>query len=91
VNSGIGNPNPSLVTVVRRLPCQQEILIRVNLNLAFRDPRENILIQPGDIIVLQEKPGEALARYITQTLRITTTFDVIRSASINSIGVSNNP
>ena len=91
VNVGIGNPNPSLVTVVRRLPCQQEVRIRVDLNQAFRDPRENILIQPGDIIVLQEKPGEALARYLTQTLRITTTFDVIRSASINSIGVSSNP
>src|SRR5438067_1313220 len=91
VNTGIGNPSPSLVTVIRRLGCDQEIRIRVNLNEAFRDPRENILIQPGDIIVLQEKPGEALVRYITQTLRITTTFDVIRSASINSIGTSTNP
>lgn len=91
VNTGIGNPSPSLVTVVRKLPCQQEIRIRVNLNEAFRDARENILIQPGDIIVMQEKPGEALARYITQTLRITTTFDVIRSRNINSIGVSSNP
>src|SRR5207302_7291073 len=53
VTTGIGNPSPSLVTVIRRLGCDQEIRIRVNLNEAFRDPRENILIQPGDIIVLQ--------------------------------------
>src|SRR5512135_1673374 len=41
VNTGVGNPNASLVTVVRRLPNQQTILIRVNLNEAFRDVREN--------------------------------------------------
>jgi protein involved in polysaccharide export with SLBB domain len=91
VNVGIGNPNPSLVTIVRHLPNDQQIRIRVSLNEAFRDTRENILIQPGDIIVLQERPGEALARYLTQTFKLTTTIDVVRSPSFNSIGVSSNP
>ena len=91
VNAGIGNPNPSLVTIVRRLPCDQEIRIRVNLNEAFRDPRENILIQPGDIIVLQEKPGEAVARYFTKTLRLTTTDPLIRSRLFNTVATSSNP
>ncbi len=46
------------VTVVRRPPgAQGEIRIRVDLAEAFRDPRENILIHPGDIIVLHDRPA----------------------------------
>ncbi|MBY0514949.1 MAG: polysaccharide biosynthesis/export family protein [Gemmataceae bacterium] len=44
-----------VVTVVRRLPGPRELRIRVDLDEAFRDPRENILVQPGDILVLQKK------------------------------------
>ncbi len=91
VQAGIGNPNPSLVTVVRRLPNGQQIRIRVDLNQAYRDLRENILIQPGDLIVLQERPGEALARYLTQTFRLTTTWQIIASPRFNQLGSSSNP
>jgi protein involved in polysaccharide export with SLBB domain len=69
-NIGIGNPSPSLVTVLRRTCNGGQIPIRVDLNRAFRDPRERIRIQPGDIIVLQETPEEAVARFLTQTLRL---------------------
>lgn len=72
VNTGVGNPSPSLCTVVRQLPDGRSYPIRVDLNRAFRDSRERILIQPGDVIVLQERPGEALARYFSQTFRFTT-------------------
>jgi hypothetical protein len=91
VNTGIGNPNASLVTVVRRLPNHQQILIRVDLNEAFRDLRENIIVQPGDIIVMQERPGEALARYFTQTFRLNSTWEVIRGNRFLQIATSNNP
>ena len=91
VGSGVGNPSPSLCVVLRKVSPTQQVPIRVDLNRAFIDPRERILILPGDIIVLQERPGEAVGRYITQTLRIATNFDVIRSASLNSFGSSNNP
>ena len=91
VNSGIGNPNPSLVTVVRHLPNGQNISIRVDLNLAFRDQRENIVILPGDYLVMQETPGEAIARYLTQTFRLTTTIAAIRQSTINSTLVGNQP
>lgn len=91
VNTGIGNPNASLVTVVRRLPNDQQILIRVDLNEAFRDMRENIIVMPGDIIVLQERPGEALVRYFTQTFRLNTTFTTISGRRFNQTATSNNP
>jgi hypothetical protein len=63
VQVGVGNPNPSALTVIRRTPNGGQIPISVDLNRALRDPRERILVQPGDVLILQETAGEALARY----------------------------
>jgi hypothetical protein len=91
VNTGIGNPNASLVTVVRRLPNDQQIRIRVDLNEAFRDMRENIIVMPGDIIVLQERPGESITRYFTQTFRLNTTWLTFTGRRFFQTATSNNP
>ena len=88
---GLGNPSPSLVTVLRQLPDSRQIPIRVDLNKAFRDPRERIIIQPGDIIVLQESPGEAIARYLTQTFRFSTGLEVLRGGSLTQSVSGSNP
>lgn len=64
---GIGEPSPSLVVVLRRTPGGGQAPIRVDLNRALTDPRERLIVQPGDVVLLQEKPSEALARYFTQT------------------------
>jgi hypothetical protein len=40
------------VTVLRSIGCERQVPIRVDLDEALRDPRENILILPGDVIVL---------------------------------------
>ena len=42
--------------------------IRVDLDRALRDPRERILVQAGDVLILQEKPTDAVARYLSQTV-----------------------
>ncbi len=91
VNTGVGNPSPSLVTVLRQLPNHQQIPIRVDLNKAFRDPRERIIIQAGDILVLQETPGEAIARYLTQTFRFTTGLSILRGGSLTQGAIATNP
>jgi len=67
--SGLGFPSPSQLTVIRRLPNGQQIPIRVDLNRALNDPRERILVQPGDFLILQEKPTEALLRYLSFQFR----------------------
>jgi protein involved in polysaccharide export with SLBB domain len=67
ISPGIGNPSPSLLVVVRRTPHGGTVPIVVDLRQAMCDPRERILVQAGDVLLLQEKPGEALARYFTQT------------------------
>ena len=71
VAPGIGQPSPSLLTVIRRLPGGGQIPILVDLNRALRDPRERILVKPQDILILQESPEEALLRYFSQQFNIT--------------------
>jgi protein involved in polysaccharide export with SLBB domain len=67
VKPGIGNPSSTLLVVIRRLPCGGQVAIRVDLARAMRDPRERILVQAGDVLILQETPSEAFARWFTTT------------------------
>ena len=69
VQNGIGFPNPSLVSVIRRTPGGGQVAIRVDLNRALRDARERILIQPKDVIVLQQTPTEAVVQYFTAVFK----------------------
>lgn len=64
---GIGNPSSSALGVLRRTPDGRQVLIAVDLRKAMRDPQERLLVRAGDLLILQEQPGEALARYVTQT------------------------
>ncbi|MEM8943651.1 MAG: polysaccharide biosynthesis/export family protein [Planctomycetota bacterium] len=70
VGAGVGNPSPSLLTVLRKMPSGGQLAIRVDLNDALRDPRENILIQADDVLLLQETPNEAFTRYFTQVFQL---------------------
>lgn len=84
VSTGLGNPNPSLLTVLRKADNGRQIPIRVDLTEALRDPRENIIVKNGDILVLQETTGESFARYMTNV------FNFNGSASISRVnGVTN--
>ena len=78
---GIGNPNPSALTVVRKTPNGGQIPISVDLNRALRDPRERILVQPGDVLILQETTGEALARYFTNVFTLGINSTIINRGS----------
>jgi hypothetical protein len=66
---GIGFPSASLVSIIRRTPNGGQMAIRVDLNRALRDPRERILIQPKDVVLLQETSEEAFARYFTAVFK----------------------
>lgn len=91
VGSGVGGPSPSLCIVLRQTPDRRQIPIRVDLNRAFIDPREKVLIQPGDIIVVQERPAEAIVRYLTQSIKFTTVVEALKAGSFTSTAVGNNP
>jgi protein involved in polysaccharide export with SLBB domain len=68
--TGIGSPNPSRVTVLRRTKHDGLIPIIVDLNLAYKDTRENILIRGGDVIILQETVGESFTRWLIGATRL---------------------
>jgi protein involved in polysaccharide export with SLBB domain len=68
--TGLDRSSPSLLTVLRRMPNGGQVNIRVDLNRALRDSRENLLIQPGDVLVLQETPAEAVSRYFTNVFNV---------------------
>ena len=70
VQTGLGFPSPSLVTILRRTAGRGQVVIRVDLNRALVDARERILIQPKDTIILQETLAESLVRYITTIFKI---------------------
>lgn len=91
VNSGIGQPSPSLLTVLRQAGPGRQIPIRVDLNLALTDPRERIRVLPGDILVMQERPGEAVARYFTQTVRLNSAGNIVRAPDFTQTITGNNP
>jgi protein involved in polysaccharide export with SLBB domain len=74
VESGLGSASPSRVTVLRRTKLNGQIPIIVDLNVAARDPRENIIIMPGDTIIMQETVGEASTRYFTSIVGYTGTL-----------------
>jgi hypothetical protein len=69
LGAGVGNPSPSLVSVVRKTPLGGQVTIRVDLNEALRDPRQNLLVQADDVLILQEAPNQAMTRYMTQVLQ----------------------
>jgi protein involved in polysaccharide export with SLBB domain len=79
---GIGFPSPSLVTILRRTPGGGQIPIRVDLNVALRDPRERVLVQPGDMILLQETVAEATGRYLTEVFRFSFLGTTIRQRDL---------
>jgi hypothetical protein len=70
VQTGLGFPSPSQVTVLRRLKSGAQIPILVNLNRAYKDPRERIAIQRGDYVLLQSTVGEAIGQYATSNFRL---------------------
>lgn len=65
-NGGIGFPNPTQLSIIRRVPSGGQFTIMVNLNRALQDERENIILQPDDILILQNTLGEALTQYFVQ-------------------------
>ena len=61
---------PSRITIVRQYQGQQ-VAIQTSVRDALSDPRERILIQPNDLVMLDYTPGEMLSNLIISNLRVT--------------------
>lgn len=91
IQSGLGSPSPSNVTVIRRLKNGGQLKIIVNLNRAFNDTRENIIVQSGDTLIIQETVGEAMTRYLTSTFRVNFLGTFIRQRDLIGTGSYQGP
>jgi hypothetical protein len=89
--SGLGFPSPSQVTVIRKTCNGSQIPILVDINRAFRDPRERILVQAGDFIILQQSVPEGIGQYLTTQLRFNVFGFLIRRNDLTFTGTANAP
>jgi hypothetical protein len=61
------------------------VSIRVDLNKALCGGRDRITVQPGDVLILQETPTEALVRYFTNVFFFDFTSSVITGTKTKGI------
>jgi protein involved in polysaccharide export with SLBB domain len=65
---------PTRAIIVRQLPNGEQLKVRVDLNRAVVDSRDRIIIQPGDLVMLQYKPGEFLSNAVLSLVRTNISF-----------------
>lgn len=73
----------SRVIILRNLPTGQRITIEVDLHKAMKYQEENILIQPGDMVILQYTALESVAA-ITQRYLLEGALFGLAAAQLNS-------
>jgi hypothetical protein len=54
---------PSQLFIIRKLACGRTFNIAVDLQLATNEFTENILVQPGDTLILRHKPHEEILNF----------------------------
>ncbi|MFC1759825.1 polysaccharide biosynthesis/export family protein, partial [Planctomycetota bacterium] len=91
LTQGIGTPSPTLLTVIRKVPGGGQVNIRVDLSKALTDSNENLLIKEGDVLLLQETPSEAVARYLSQTFSINGATQIFSRGSAAASGAAGLP
>ncbi len=77
IRTGSGPGNiipPSRATIVRKLPNEQQVTIRVDLSKAVRDPKHRVLVQPQDIVSLHYKPGEVTSNALLNIINFNFVF-----------------
>ena len=70
----LGGVPPGMLYVLRKTPCNGQVVIEIDLAKALMDPRERPLVMPGDTLILRYKCEEealnfGLAGFFTYGLR----------------------
>jgi protein involved in polysaccharide export with SLBB domain len=78
VNRGLNGVVPATqVTVLRKCGCEQTA-IDVDLRYALADPSERVIVQPGDLIVLEYRRRELAANSLFSILQFGGIFNIFR-------------
>jgi len=67
LGGSVSRTQPTELIILRRLPGDRQLNIRVDLNEAINDPRQRILVKAGDTLTLRFKPQEELINFATAT------------------------
>jgi len=59
----MGGVPPGQLFILRKTPCNEQIVIAVDMSRAYKDPRARPLVQPGDMIILQYRPIEEIFNF----------------------------
>jgi hypothetical protein len=59
------NVPPTELVVLRRIPGDRQLAIRIDLNQAINDPKQRLLVKAGDTLVLRFKPQEELLNLVS--------------------------
>ncbi len=62
---------PTRVIILREMPDGRQLPIRVDLARAMNDPKERILIQANDVVMLQFKPQQAIFNGVLNFVNLT--------------------
>lgn len=68
---------PTQLTVLRKCGCEQ-VAIDVDLRYALADPTERVIIQPGDLIILEYRQNEVFINSMAQVLTFGGIFNLFR-------------
>ena len=76
--SGIGSILPATqVTVLRKCGCEQ-VAIDVDLRYALSEPCERVIVQPGDLIILEYRKNELVTNTIASIFQFGGIFNLFR-------------
>ncbi|MBX3438777.1 MAG: polysaccharide biosynthesis/export family protein [Planctomycetaceae bacterium] len=74
---------PTDVIVVRKLCDGSQVPIRIDLKRVFDDPRQRILIQPEDVVILRYKCAEEIANTALSLIQFNFLFNGFRGGGFN--------
>ena len=67
VGGSVQQSQPSELILLRKIPGDRQLAIRIDLNDAVNDPRQRLLIKAGDTLILRFKPQEELLNFASAT------------------------
>lgn len=73
---GGGQCGPSELIIIRELPCDQQITMKVDLNQAMQDRTQRVTIQPNDMLILRYSLREEITNFSLGIVQ----FQLFRSA-----------
>jgi hypothetical protein len=67
VGGSVQQTQPTELIVLRRIPGDRQLAIRIDLTDAVNDPRQRLLVKAGDTLILRYKPQEELLNFASAT------------------------